>query len=318
MSNAFPPLPRACDADGKPRLCGVEIEFAGLTETAAARCVQATLGGETEDAGPHDVIVRGTELGKIAVELDTVLRKTALPGLQSGLDLARGLVPVEIITEPVAPGDMPRLNTLCAALRREGALGSRDGLLLGFGVHLNPAVTAMDDPYTCDTVLAYGLVEDWLRMAFEIDGTRRLLPFVDPWPRGLVDDLAAARATTLDEVRSVYAAHTQSRNHGLDLLPLLKQHDERAYEWAFDLRDKTSARPAFHFRLPDCRIDEASWSLAEPWKMWLLVERAADNAALLDALCAAWLQTRDRWFTSRRDWAELSGRILHQHGAVPA
>jgi hypothetical protein len=38
-------------------------------------------------------------------------------------------------------------------------------------------------------------------------------------------------------------------------------------------------RPAFHYRLPNCMVDEADWTLAEEWNRWVVVERLAYDRA---------------------------------------
>ncbi|SDX87418.1 amidoligase family protein [Citreimonas salinaria] len=299
----FPPLP------GAERLCGVEIELAGLTEIEVAEIACHRLGGGFERSAPHVVVLHDSALGDLRVELDTALRKLGGGRLvQQGLDALRGLIPVEIVTDPLTPRALATLDALREDLRRAGALGSRHGALLGFGVHLNPARSG-DDMRVVRVARAFGLAEDWLRTRRRIDITRRILPFVDPWPAPLTDDLVDAPPDTLAGLARLYARHTQSRNHGLDLLPLLRDAVPDAYEQAFPRARTIGGRPAYHFRLPDCRIDEPGWSLAEPWADWLAIERVADDSAMTDALCAAWREHRTTR-ESRDDWARQVGNIL--------
>ncbi|MBS0123583.1 amidoligase family protein [Thetidibacter halocola] len=313
----FSPFPRL---DTAPRLCGVEIEFSGLTETQTAEIAQQALGGQIARSGPHDLRLTDSALGTLGIELDTALRKAdGLPGLDKGLDLARGLVPVEIVTEPLPPGRMPQLSALCDALREAGAEGSRAGLLLGFGVHLNPARIEGDATHPGRIALAYGLSEDWLRRDGRIDPTRRLLPFVDPWPRGLTDALERERPADTDALAQVYAEHTQSRNHGLDLLPLLKDADPESFARLFPDGGAIKPRPAYHFRLPDCRIDEPDWSLAQPWRDWMAVERLAEDTDRLEALCAEWAAHRDRLLGGSRDgWTGIVAGHMEAGAEVTA
>lgn len=281
----FPPFP--ADA-GSERRCGVEIEFSGLTELDAATLTARTLGGEVVESGHRTYEIRDSEIGTLKVELDTALRKaSARPLIEMGLDLARRVVPVELITPPLTPDQMPRLDTLRAALREAGAQGSRDGLFFGFGVHLNPEIPR-DEAHASRLILAYGLLEDWLRATYPVDQTRRFLPFVTPWPHSLVDALVMEPNATLDELFSIYSDHTQTRNHGLDLMPLFRHLDPDRFDVVIAGGDAVSARPAFHFRLPDCRIDEPGWSLAQPWACWSQVESLAQRTELLWTLCDDW------------------------------
>ena len=70
------------------------------------------------------------------------------------------------------------------------------------------------------------------------------------------------------------------------------------------------ARPTWHYRLPDCRIDEDDWSLAQVWNRWRLVECVAADPALLDRLSAAWRDHRSQTLAGRSAWAERVGAIL--------
>jgi len=308
----FRPLPRPLDADGEPRRTGVEIEFAGLTERQAADLVLAELGGRVQTAQAHGITLADTEIGEVEIVLDTALRKLGDNALLSaGLDAIRGLVPVEIVTEPLDLGQLARLDAFRDTLREAGAIGTEEGALLGFGVHLNVAVVAPGDPFTGATILAYGLMEDWLRRRGPLDLTRRVMPFVDPWPRRFLDALVAAGpAAGFGEVRSLYARYCNSRNHALDLLPIYKHADPASFDRLFPGQTNTKGRPAFHFRLPDCRIDEPDWSLAGEWMRWWLVEALADRDDLLSALAADFQVRRTPLFEDRETWAEaVSARI---------
>lgn len=284
------PLPRPENAKGATRRIGVEIEFAGLDLDETAHTVVDVLGGAPERNGAQTQVIRDSALGDITVELDTTLKRfgdnTAVDNL---LDAARQVIPVEIVTEPLTPSELVPLDALRAALSRAGARGSRDGVLFGFGVHLNVEITGTNDPHFADTVQAYALLEHALRAEMSLDTTRRLLPFVQPWPPGFVTDLLAQAHPTVDDLLPLYARHIQSRNHGLDLLPILKWADPDGYAQHF-VNVSSGARPAFHFRLPESRIDEDTWSLAQSWSQWRRVETVAADADMRAALATSWAE----------------------------
>ena len=318
-THSYPPLPAG---DGPERRCGIEIEFSGLTEDDAARLIAETLGGDLREAGHRAFEIEGSALGTMKVELDTALRKAgARPLIEMGLDLARRVVPVELIPPPLTTADLPVLDGLRDALRRAGAQGSRDGLFFGFGVHLNPE-TPEDPLMTARTILAYGLLEDWLHMANPVDPTRRFLPFVSPWPPSLVDALVSAPDASLDELFGIYTDHTQTRNHGLDLMPLFRHLDPERFDVVVPSAGPVSARPAFHYRLPDCRIDESDWSLRVPWDSWMQVETVARDSALLWSLCDDWQAFRYATGVLRREprrqWAEHVAMRLGDDGQKTA
>ena len=305
-TSAFRPLPRPRDAEGGPRRTGVEIEFAGLTEQQTADLALARLGGRIKSAQAHRITLENTAIGELEIVLDTALRKLGDNALLSaGLDAVRGLVPIEIVTEPLDLVDLARLDTFREALREAGAIGTEDGLFLGFGVHLNVAVIAPEHPFTGATILAYGLMEDWLRAHGPIDLTRRVMPFVDPWPRRFLDALVAAGPRAgFGEVRDLYARDCNSRNFALDLLPIYKHADPATFDRLFPGQTNTKGRPAFHYRLPDCRIDDPNWTLASEWQRWWLVEALADRADLLTALAADYEARETPLIENRETWAE--------------
>jgi hypothetical protein len=95
------------------------------------------------------------------------------------------------------------------------------------------------------------------------------------------------------------------------MLPLFSELDaERVTATVEDLRIK--ARPTFHYRLPNCLIDESDWSLAESWNTWCIVEELAARPEDLACLCdefllhwrpafgveeAAWINRIDQWLS---------------------
>lgn len=321
IDEGFALLPRMRDSQGAERRVGVEIEFAGLTEDEVARLAVAHLGGRIAEQSSHAATVEGTALGKIDIELDTALKAYGgNPIVDTGLDAARGLIPVEIVTEPLDWAGLDRLDAFRETLRLAGALGTHEGMLLGFGVHFNVSVTAPDDSYTASTILAFALLEDWLRDAMPIDATRRLMPFVDPWPRDFVEIIArSAPAPDIDTIRAAYAEHCNSRNYALDLLPLFKALDEARFHELFPEQTNTKGRPAFHYRLPDSRIDEADWSLAREWERWRAVETLADAPALLEAIAEDYLNRDRPLLGDRSAWARhVAARIDPQGSGLPA
>lgn len=316
--SGFAPLPQPLNAKGAPRRVGVEIELGGLPEAEVARIVADRLGGKAVQEDSHIWAVEDSALGRVEVYLDIFLRKAQKTRLRDlALDLGREVVPVEIVTAPLDMDGMARLDDLRAALRAAGALGSGAGLVFGFGVHFNIEIASEEDADTVRPLLAYSLIEDWLRAAYPINEARRVLPFTDPYPTDFVRALiGAGPGAARDDVTGLYLELTPSRNRGLDMLPLFAHFD--ASRVAAAIADKTSARPTFHFRLPDCRIDEADWSLAREWRRWVAVEQVARDAALLRRLSDAWVDDHGLVTLSRQSWAARAERILRTAGICGA
>ena len=51
-----------------------------------------------------------------------------------------------------------------------------------------------------------------------------------------------------------------------------------------------SARPTYHYRLPNCQVDEPRWTIAGEWNRWVLVERLAAVPEAVEELGHAYLQ----------------------------
>lgn len=310
----FAPLPTPLNAGGQPRKTGVEIELGGLSEARVAEICTAELGGHaTQGDGPFWT-VKGSGIGKIEVYLDIFLRKAERSALRDfALEVGREVVPVEIVTEPLDMAGLRALSGLCSGLRDAGALGSEGGLLFGFGLHLNIEIASERDADIVRPLLAYALIEDWMRSANPIDESRRVLPFSDPYPTDFVRALIALGPdAALEDVIDVYLQRTPTRNRGLDMLPIFAHL--RPDLVAETLPKATSARPAFHFRLPDSRIDNPDWSIAQEWQRWVTVERVAADAALLGLLSDAWLDDHGALTLLRQSWADRAGAILHRAG----
>ncbi len=300
-TDRFWPLPQPDRVDGSARRTGIEIEFAGLTVRQAAEVVIDLYGGRIVGEG-DDLFRVATDLGEMTIELDTALTADGPAGFLR--DVLGDLVPVEIVTPPLAPDDLPQADRLVRTLRAVGARGTRDGIAFGFGVHLNPEVADETADAILPTVRAFGLIEDWLRASDPIDPARRLLPFVDAWPRRLVDLLAiGAEGWGLGELIDTYLRLSPTRNRGLDLLPMLEHFDPVRVRRALPEGQAKGGRPTWHYRLPEARVDEPDWTIAYEWNRWCLVERVAARPELLEALARGWREHRAALTTLRGDWA---------------
>lgn len=314
----FAPLPQPDTAEGGPRLTGVEIELGGLDEARCAELCAQHLGGVARQVDEAIWQVEGSRIGDLKVYLDTALRhadKTALR--DAALSLGREVIPVEIVTEPLDRDGLIALDELREALRQAGAQGSGGGLFFGFGVHLNVQVASDRAAAIVPPLLAYALIEDWLRTANPIDQMRRVLPFAAHYPRRLVRRLISlGPRARLGHVMDAYAQEAPSRNYGLDMLPVFAWID--AARMGSVLTSATSARPTFHFRLPDCRIDEPGWSLDQEWRRWRTVERVAGDGGALTELSRGWEACDAGVPMPRAAWAERCGEILTGRGLADA
>ena len=290
----FLPLPN----DGADRRVGVEVEFAGLDVDQAARVIAARCGGRLEAQDARTILLQGSDLGDIRVELDIALKQQWAETLAA--QVLGDLIPVEVITEPLAQTALPRVGALLQALVAEGALGTKARLAYGFGIHFNIELPSEDTAALVATARAFALCEDWLRAADPLDPARRVLPFVAPFPAPLRAALARARDWAPEDLARAMVAHAPSRNFGLDLLPALEHLCPDALSGIPEGHLK-GGRPAFHYRLPEARLEWEDWSLAYEWNRWVVIETVAADAALLAALARDWMDHGAQ--ASAQDWA---------------
>lgn len=303
------PLPLPNRRDGAPRRVGVEIELGALPEADVTGHLADVLGGRAERADKGWTLA-GSDLGDVQVYLDSRFVDQSDSALGRAVrDVARTVVPVEIVTQPILPDRIAALDAALARLAGAGATGTSAGPLLGFGVHFNPEVTGEGLDDILPVMTAFALLEDHLRAVAGIDLSRRALPFVGPWPRALVDRLAGDPPDTIPALIDLYLELAPSRNHALDMLCLFAHLDRDRVAARLDMA-MIGARPTWHFRLPDCRVDEPGWSLALEWNRWVLVETVAQDAALMDRLRTAWADHRAALTTIRTDWAPRARALI--------
>lgn len=286
----------------KPRRVGVEIEFAGLDIERITELTREVLGGEIERVSDYEYFVRKTPLGDFGIELDfAYLKKIGrerdpdfqLEQLKHFDDLAEGIlalfarqvVPYEVVSPPLPMHEAWQMDSLIAALRKAGAKGTNQGVSYAFGLHLNPEMPDLK----AETILAYLraflCLFDWLKVRSEVDLTRRVTPYIDPFEKDYIKlVLAEDYAPDMDQLIDDYLAHNPTRNRALDMLPLFAHIDEARVRAVVD-DDRVKARPTLHYRLPNCQIDEHDWGLIRPWRDWLQIDALACDEKRLQTVC---------------------------------
>lgn len=322
----LPPLPRR--SDGGPRRVGVEVEFGGLRPDAILAAVRRAVGGEVQRRSQVVYKIRGSRVGDLELELDFRLLKEAaeeqeqLAGLPEWLlevstwtaelleRLVSHVVPWEIVTGPVPMTELHQLEPLLTALREAGALGTRHAPHFAFGVHLNPELPDLKVDTVTRYLKAYLCLKDWLRQRSRLDLLRVLSPYIsdfdDRYTRMVV---APSYRPDMGELIDDYLEANPTRNRSLDMLPLFAEVDrERVLAVVDDPLIK--ARPTLHYRLPNCEIDRADWTLEQLWDDWLEVERLAadpDRLKRMGAAYRSWLSGLrvpfdDAWARATPDW----------------
>lgn len=332
----FESLPWRENHAGEPRRVGVEMEMAGLDAGRIAAAVVAELGGDFEPESAFSGNVHGTRLGDFRIELDAsvltsrgyldTLNKLGIeiePGelrdnLESVLSRLAGLVvPHELVCPPLAVDRLPEIDAVRARLHAAGARGTHSSALYAFGLQFNVEVHDTGAEHLLSVLRAFFLAFPDIVERENIDFSRKLTPFVQPFPADYValvldPDYAPDRDRLIDD----FLAHTPTRNRPLDLLPLFAWLDEERVMAAPVERHLIKPRPTWHYRLPNCLIDDPGWSLHAPWADWVRVERLAADPERLARSARARLQSSSvvrRWLSGafrgvKNGLARLAGR----------
>jgi len=316
-------LPATCyNADGQYRRVGFELEFSGLTIAEAGRALQKALGGRLSEKSLAESVLRVDSLGEFSIELDwSYIKAKAAEEEQNNpshwLELlsqsAALLVPIEIVCPPLPLNKLDALTPMIAALREAGATGTEDSIVAAFGIHINAEIPRLDAAHLHAYLQAFALLQWWLVDNQEINLTRKLSPYIDLYPETYLEQLFSRKDPTLETLMADYLEHNASRNRALDMLPLLAEIDtDRVNRAVGD--DRIQARPAFHYRLPDCHIEKPDWSLTSAWDSWLVVEQLAGQQETLEQLVDQFLAlARPLFGVSRSDWTEVISQWHRDH-----
>lgn len=310
------------NAQGEPRRLGVELELAGLDLGGLTGLLQAEVGGWIEKRSEYEAVVHDSSLGRIKIEFDAAMfRDLKVKQMVADLDqslletldrealertlagVAQWVVPFELVFEPLPLARLPELEAVRAALSHR-ALGTTSSMLYAFGLHLNPELPSLDADTIVRYLRAFLVLYEQLKQSHEINPARSLSGFINPFPREytlLVLDpkYRPSESQLIDD----YLALNPTRNRPLDLLPLLCYLDEARVRARLP-EEKIRPRPAFHYRMPDSRVDEADWSITREWEIWTRVERLANDAFLLPKLARYELKRMRGpfWYWLRRAW----------------
>ncbi len=293
------------NAQGNPRRVGIELEMSGLDLDTLTERVASFLDLDiVSDGGRYERRLPGDPAGDWVVELDYDLlkklgrkewgNKTLADQMNKSAEealawAAESLVPLEIISPPLPLDRLEEIEALITHLREAGAKGTSDSAINAFGMQLNPELPSHEARMITACLKAFMCLYDWLFVRADIDLSRRATRYVAPFPTDYVKKLLAADywpdlATLIDD----YLADNPTRNRALDMLPLFTFLDEERVRATVD-DTLIKARPTFHYRLPDCKIDKADWGLYEAWNDWVEVERLAADEDRLQACCEAYL-----------------------------
>lgn len=295
--------PRKTAPEGWTRRVGVEIEYGGPDCAAVADLIRELWGGRVAVRGQHSVEVLETEFGDFRIELDwsaahmaeglpTEAERDLGDRLKAGLATVIGslgtlFMPFEVAAPPIPYDRLGVFDRLTEGLRALGASDTRSDPTHAYALQLNPEIASREPADLLALLRAYLLESEGLRQAIGVDFTRRLIQLCARFPvayRRLVLD--PGYAPDLPGLIADYVAANPSRNRELDLLPLFAWLEPERLGALVDLRH-VKARPTYHWRLPNCLLNDPAWSVTREWNRWVGVERlAADPAAISERAAA--------------------------------
>jgi hypothetical protein len=304
---------------GQPRRVGVELEMIGLDLNDIAEIIAAQLGLSITTDGRYRRVLRGDDAGDWVVELDFDLLKRLgqeergdkpldeLLGSAEELlrTVAEMVVPLELVSPPLPMRRLGEVAQLIVLLREAGAKGTSDSVSYAFGMQFNLEIPSDRPGDILAYLQAFLCLYEWLLMRADVNLTRRLTSYVDPFPSDYVRrviraDYAPDTATLIDD----YLEYNPTRNRALDLLPLFLYLDEERVR-ATTGDPLIKPRPALHYRLPNCEVHLPEWGLHLAWNDWLEVEALAADRKRLASCCKAYAAFLDqplkRWLG---DWAK--------------
>jgi hypothetical protein len=336
MGNHYLLPPALHDKQGQVRKAGFEFEFGNLPILQTAEALQKALGGELDAKSPFEAQLHGSTLGRLKIERDANILKSVkyrkwleqlgiefspgsiAHGIESNIDNAsKTLIPCEVITEPIPFDALGKLDTLIATLNTLGAEGTQDSVIYAFGLHINPSIPNDDAVTLRKYIQAFLLLHSWIIESSNIDITRRFLTkYIDPFPQPYMELLLNnSYAPDAQGLIKDYVLHNPTRNRALDMLPILCELDEALVLNAIndDERNLIKGRPAFHYRLPDCKVNVPGWSTAAPWNQWVYIEKVVADEVLLYELIEAWTQCSEQFsIAPKTSWTMRLTSMLSQ------
>ena len=319
---------------GNVRNVGFEIEFSGIEPERCIQLLHDKIGGTVINESPFSQKLDDTRYGTFIVELDAALLsdgkyKGYLETLGIQLDeidskesledilkdVASTVVPCEVIMPPIPATEIAVADEIVTLLRNEKAKGTGSSILYAFGLHINVELASQVPDYILNTIRAYSLLYDWICVKTSVDYSRRLTPYIKRYPDEYLEYIFRKDyQPDINTLINDYLHYIPSRNHALDMLPAFADIDKEQVISQATEPDLIKPRPAFHYRLANCRIDEPDWSIAEEWYYWLAIEKLADDKEKLNQLMSAWVKDSSETILPKieSDWVEKIDSIINQ------
>ncbi|SHG47269.1 Putative amidoligase enzyme [Fodinibius roseus] len=310
-------------ARGDQRKVGLELELAGIEIEKVAEIVQSLYGGDINEEHRYHYEISDSKLGDFRIELDArILRKMAnrdifgkwgtdleeesiRKSLEDAVDkLAKTVVPLEVVMPPIPVTELYRLEDLRERLQENKAEGTHTSFVHAFGMHINIESPDLKTETLLNYLRSFLILYPWLLEVLEVDFSRRISPFVDPFSQKyVVKILEPSYNPDQEQFIRDYLEFNPTRNRPLDMMPIFARVNNKLIYPVMKGR-KNDPRPTFHYRLPNSRIDDPEWRFEDEWNRWLEIEKLAGDKEMLHKLSRLYLTRNEETVMSfRREWA---------------
>ncbi len=313
---------------GELRKIGFEFEFSGLSTMDVARLITSEFGGRIDAVNRYYVKVRESRIGDFTIKIDTSFlyekkyhqlidlfgvdeekimeNKEFIEKMEQILEgVFSSVVPYEIAAPPVEITSMDIMERIREILRNNHAEGTGASVFNAFALHINAELPSLSLPEIMKYLKAFLVLYPWLDKSMDLDLSRKLTVFINPFPEDYVRLVLDERYHP-DKERFIHDYHSYNpdRNRPLDLYPALVLMSDSAAD--FHGIGNVKKRPTLHFRMPDSLVDKDDWTVAREWNYWYQVEALAGSGEELEDLCRRYLSKEENTFTGfARKWASF-------------
>lgn len=330
MNFKRPPL--QLNENQKIRTVGFELEFTGVDLPQSSKLIANLFGGRHHEDNKFAHRITGSRYGDFSVEIDTAILKDksyeeylAKVGIDAGTlpisdaleeilaKIASTVVPYEIVTPPIPLTKLSAVDMLRRTLQKHKALGTKASVLYAFGLHINPEIPSYKASTILNYLKAFLLLYHWICQESHIDWTRRIVPYINEFTEDYVrHTLNPEYDPPLEQLMDDYLKHNPTRNRPLDMLPLFAFLDPKRLDHYPVERELIKPRPALHYRLPNCLIDDPDWTVAGEWNYWVEVEKLATKPEKINEMsreCLAFMDSsssglKKKWSEKVKEWID--------------
>ncbi|WP_066829501.1 amidoligase family protein [Rufibacter ruber] len=331
----FKELPIKVNASGEERKVGFELEFAQVGVDESVQLIIDLYGGTCQKEHRFSQKVVNTRLGDFSVEIDLKLLtekkyKYIFDKLNIDLEhiqvggstleekvedtlesMIQKVIPYEVGAPPIPYSQLHQLEPLRRALLEHHAQGTEAFFTNAFGTHINTELPASDPATILRYLRAFLLLYPWLVEKGQTDFARRhMTTFINPYPAEYIAlVLPPSYQPDLPQLIEDYHHYNPDRNRPLDLYPLFAHLQEELVNSYTNL-GSVKARNTFHYRLPNSRVSDPNWTLAQEWNLWVVIEELAAQPGQIAQLSQEYLRLKkdtllgfeEKWVKRINEW----------------